>query len=53
MALWELSAVELQTLIAQREVSAVEVVTDFLERIERGEPEGQRNRHARAGTRPR
>jgi len=34
VALWEQSAVELQGLIARREVSAVEVVTAFLERID-------------------
>ena len=33
MTLWERSAVELQSLIARHEVSAVEVVTAFLDRI--------------------
>src|SRR5215831_11722214 len=36
--LWERSAVDLQCLIARREVSAVEVVTAFLERIEAVNP---------------
>ena len=34
MRLWERTALELQNLIAQREVSSVEVVTAFLERID-------------------
>jgi amidase len=36
--LWQRSAVELQALLAQRQVSAVEVVTAFLERIEAVNP---------------
>jgi Asp-tRNA(Asn)/Glu-tRNA(Gln) amidotransferase A subunit family amidase len=35
---WERSAVELQGLIARREVSAVDVVTAFLERIDEVNP---------------
>jgi amidase len=38
MMLWERSAVDLQGLIAGREVSAVEVVTAFLERIDEVNP---------------
>jgi amidase len=38
MKLWEQSAVELQGLIARREMSAVEVVTAFLERIDEVNP---------------
>ena len=38
MTLWERSAAELQGLIARREVSAVEVVTAFLERIDAVNP---------------
>src|ERR1041385_554597 len=36
--LWRRSAVELQALLARRELSAVEVVTAFLERIEAVNP---------------
>lgn len=39
MKLWERSAVELQRLVARREVSAVEVVTAFLERIDAVNPQ--------------
>jgi amidase len=38
MTLWERSAVELQSLIARREASSVEVVTAFLERIDAVNP---------------